>query len=783
MSSTTNDFSPGQRFGRVLTLISLAYAAVVLWSWGAGVGYLCSFGAGQFPTAPSTAIGLAGFGLVLFLTRPWPGVVLGMHWGKVVMTLLSGGGMLAMLRAWFGWGSPVERWLAQSNDQLGNMPVGLMSSLTGALFLVAGVTYWLQATAGKKQSVRWRAGQVLAVGIMVASAGMLAGYAGKRPWIYGAAGVPVSLGTAGAFYLLGCALFCNAAGFLHPLPVEAPAGSRLVPDPGFNPVWIVITFVFAISTLTAVYHRHVQAQDRKDARGLLDAVGKLKTAQILDWRNERLNDARFFAQADFVARDVFDLLEHPNSNFVRHQLRSLLEGLKGGERFAAVAFFDTNGVMRLGLPAAGSASLMARPALLTEAFRRRQVIMSDLYRTSEGDRVFLDIVLPIMEPEPTAGPLGPRVEPPLIGGILLRLDPHQALFPLVTAWPTRSRTSEAMLYRRNGNQLVCLTERRLPTNAPIRFATEPVLNSSQPAITDFPLRLGLTEGPDYRGVPVFADICQIPDSDWFLLVKIDREEVCRTLYHQAWLTLLLTLMLALASGTALGFVSKRRDARRALAVLKVEQERHALAQRVEHLMRYANDAILLADQDFHIVEANDRLLKTYDYSLAQIRTMSISDLRAPEARDGFAEDYQRLQTSRQAVFETLHQRRDGSIFPVEVSSNLVEIDGSLFKLAIIRDISERKAQEREISRLARLYDTLSQVNQCIVRVRSREELFAEICRITVDHAGFKVVWIGWRVPGTEAIEILARAGERAGGLSGRDQIERRRCSGGKRAGG
>lgn len=56
-------------------------------------------------------------------------------------------------------------------------------------------------------------------------------------------------------------------------------------------------------------------------------------------------------------------------------------------------------------------------------------------------------------------------------------------------------------------------------------------------------------------------------------------------------------------------------------------------------------------------------------------------------------------------------------------------------------IERRQVEERAL-RLSRLYATLSQVNQTIVRVKDRDELFAAICRVAVEHGGFELAWIG-----------------------------------------
>jgi len=78
--------------------------------------------------------------------------------------------------------------------------------------------------------------------------------------------------------------------------------------------------------------------------------------------------------------------------------------------------------------------------------------------------------------------------------------------------------------------------------------------------------------------------------------------------------------------------------------------------------------------------------------------------------------------------------------------------------------AQRKAQEREIARLTRFYRVLSQVDQGLVRSRSREELLAQVCRVAAESGGFKLAWIGWHDPQSRLIRPVAQAGEAAGYL-------------------
>ena len=63
-------------------------------------------------------------------------------------------------------------------------------------------------------------------------------------------------------------------------------------------------------------------------------------------------------------------------------------------------------------------------------------------------------------------------------------------------------------------------------------------------------------------------------------------------------------------------------------------------------------------------------------------------------------------------------------------------------VGITRDITERQQAEEKIRRLSRVYAVLSGINSTIVRVRDRDELFREACRIVVEDGKFNLAWIG-----------------------------------------
>ncbi len=98
----------------------------------------------------------------------------------------------------------------------------------------------------------------------------------------------------------------------------------------------------------------------------------------------------------------------------------------------------------------------------------------------------------------------------------------------------------------------------------------------------------------------------------------------------------------------------------------------------------------------------------------------------------------------QFEFEYRILRPDGSIRWIESRGfPVLDAAGTIARIAgIATDITARKRAEHGIQRLSRVNAMLSQINSLIVRVRTREDLFEEACRIAVAAGGFRVAWIG-----------------------------------------
>lgn len=106
------------------------------------------------------------------------------------------------------------------------------------------------------------------------------------------------------------------------------------------------------------------------------------------------------------------------------------------------------------------------------------------------------------------------------------------------------------------------------------------------------------------------------------------------------------------------------------------------------------------------------------------------------------------------------------------ASTLMLILGSLLSFGILasifyklsREISRRAKSEERLTHINRLYALLSQTNQAIVRIRDREKLFQEVCRIAVEYGKLRMAWIGVVDRDSRAVDLAAFWGHEEGYL-------------------
>ncbi|MCF8228605.1 MAG: PAS domain S-box protein, partial [Bacteroidales bacterium] len=135
-------------------------------------------------------------------------------------------------------------------------------------------------------------------------------------------------------------------------------------------------------------------------------------------------------------------------------------------------------------------------------------------------------------------------------------------------------------------------------------------------------------------------------------------------------------------------------------VTENRQTEYALKENEEKfkaLLNQVPEALFLHKLDGTIVDYNHITLEKYGYTAGEILQLKTTDIDPDyKEREDLGTFWKELTQKKQLRFEARHMKKDGTIFPAEVSLAPIEMKGEKYYLALAADITERKQAEELI---------------------------------------------------------------------------------------
>src|SRR4030042_4378014 len=202
---------------------------------------------------------------------------------------------------------------------------------------------------------------------------------------------------------------------------------------------IIIFFILAVGIEIAgyLYYQNQKEHIKKDKQEDLAAIADLKVSQIVNWRQERMADAKNIFDNKLIIPPIQQFLKGSKSSVYKQDILNWLEGIQKYYLYKNVILLDTHGnILLKGIDRQEVIGPDAKK-LAKEAMRTKRVIFSDLYRSKVTNLIRLTLAVPLLVSK------GSETVP--IGAILLRLYPYQFLYPLIPSLATPSDPSEPVL--------------------------------------------------------------------------------------------------------------------------------------------------------------------------------------------------------------------------------------------------------------------------------------------------------------------------------------------------
>jgi PAS domain S-box-containing protein len=470
---------------------------------------------------------------------------------------------------------------------------------------------------------------------------------------------------------------------------------------------LACTVVFGFTYFLLVYlpAERKQAVEAWSAR--LSAMAEDRSTVVSFWIAESMRDAATLARNTGVGAA---LGKSGDAAGARVRLRPFLDWFGHTQGYLAAYILDTSGTV---VAQTSGAPPIEAPGLdLVRRALTRGSAATDILALADGTPAvaFAVPVPPLTDPNDKAARGSPGV-------VVLEADPNEWLFPFLAKEPIPSSSGEVLLARSDRDEIVFLSPLRNNPARPLAFRVPVTKSLAARAVLEG--RQVFQDVHDYRGVPVFAVGRPIASTSWLLVAKVDQHEALAGMRGEVRSNALLLAGAVLVVAGAVFGLWRARRARLETAVKQSEQ-RFAL------LRDHANDAMVFTRKDGRLYDVNRAAEVLYGYPREELIGLDMRKVLPEAARSVSIPRMDPGGDDKGVVFEVVHVHRDGTPFPVEVSSHRVEVDGEEMSLSIIRDITERKRAEETLRESEARYRALV--------------LAANDAIVTADDAGCIVGW-------------------------------------------
>jgi PAS domain S-box-containing protein len=590
-----------------------------------------------------------------------------------------------------------EIWLDSPEARAAGLMSGRLTIQTAALFLVSNFALLALLSPLARRTGVHHAGIFAALAVEIFSLVTVVSYAAGNPPFTNSAWLQVSPIAMAEFATFNFVLLTSAAAtnrlrhWFFGVDVAAEPADQPLPSDERRVIALLAASGLLALGASVAYLRVQTNRQQLQTLEAMQTLSDLKARQVVTWRRDRIAEARAMAKLPLLLDAVAGAVDAKGIAAARAGLEPWLAALRANNLYSSAVVLDRNLQPIAAEPrrtpiAPGPAGRLAALPAATD------IIEVPPYVDATGT-LHWDLLVPLRT--------GPGAD--WRGAIWLQTAPGRHIISQLEWWPDNYRTGQTVLWFRDGDRLTSLGGLKESSTVTARQTRPFAETRTLSQLPDYSLlvravrgEIATGEGWDHHGRPIFGTTNSIRNSSWFLTSRVDSSEVYATLRRDAWLVAGLLLGLLGTTGTATSWLWRQRQRNLVHERLAAELEQKRATARLDLVMRHAHDIIFVTDEKMRFLDANQKALDTYGWSKEELLQMTIPELGAPVAGGSLPWVIEGAGPADGAIFETIHVRKDGTSFPVEISLRRVEIEGRPQLLSIIRDISERKRAEAEL---------------------------------------------------------------------------------------
>jgi PAS domain S-box-containing protein len=460
----------------------------------------------------------------------------------------------------------------------------------------------------------------------------------------------------------------------------------------------------AIGVMT--YWSHIEQKNtvERDVRNQLLTIADIKVRDLSEWRSMQLGQARAILGDPMTLTVLRRVVAGDASASERAAAHAWMDALAKHLYYANVLLLDRQGklVLSVGQKFGGDEHFRQ---IAEETLQGGDVVLRDFHRDTPSGPVHLGLNLALrLAPDAAA-----------FGVLGFGMDPATHLYPLLETWPVASTSGESVLVRRDGNEAVFLSRLIGRGDSAVNFRI-PMSRTDVLGVQAAGGKEGNIRALDANGLPLVAAVRRVPHTPWYLIAKMNEDEMLAPVRRRSLVLGLDAVLLILAVGAFIVLWWRHQQLESYRERYEAEIERRAVEERASLALQesesrfrtiFEQAAIGMADSslDARFIRLNQRFCEIMGYSREELLGLTFRQITHP---DDLARDEQlvlQLLSGERSSFavEKRYLRKDGGVVWANLMLSLLRSASGepLHFVAVVEDITGQKRAEEERRHLER----------------------------------------------------------------------------------
>jgi PAS domain S-box-containing protein len=448
--------------------------------------------------------------------------------------------------------------------------------------------------------------------------------------------------------------------------------------------WVSLFMLLAVLALSGSYNYYVSETNRiiDEKRKELTTIGELKAKQVARWREERVLDAEPIVKSLYFKDVFFSWLAVRSNRDAEAKLFDRLSLFKEIERYHDAFIVDPQGNILMAVSGRTGKVGPETYTCIQKAVSTRQTKLSNLHMAAYDKIPVIDTMAPIFD---SVGELKAL--------LLLRSSPQVYLYPSLGMWPVPSKSSEAILVRKNEDRVTFISPRRYRDVD--LFSEIPLTETGLPAVKAVLGNVGIYGGKDYRDVDVISYLTPIPDSSWFLVCKVDASEIYREIRYKRTIIILFSTTVSFLLLISIAFSYRTQQASSLNKLYQTELKEKETREKFELMFNFVPMGVMHIDSRGAITACNDQFVRIIGSSRDDLIGLNtVTDIVDPKMIEAISLCLQGETGFYEGDYSSV---TSGKVTPVRCEFAPIRVEGAVQGgIGLIKDISYRRKAEQAL---------------------------------------------------------------------------------------